>query len=152
LLLSVRDATHGNPSDDAAFDAAVSAWLQTHRRLSGYGVAFRSEDERLVALAGQIERLGRATLPFWSLQQRLSSVIWRERKLRPNIAVGVAAILLDMDLTPQQAQAITNLANVNTFYANAIEGARQQSSVLQALPVESVRYVGRGPRELPKDR
>ncbi len=152
LLLSVRDASGGETSDDAAFDAAAKDWLQTHRRLSGYGVAFRSEDERFVALSAHVARLGRAQLTFWRLQERLSSVIWRERRLRPNIAVGIAAILLDMGLAPREAQALTNLANINTFYANAIEGARQQSKVLQALPVESVRYVGRGARELPKER
>jgi hypothetical protein len=90
-------------------------------------VAFRADDERFVALGAHVARVGRAALPFWRLQERLSAVLWHEKGLKPNIALGAAAMLLDMGFTAEQAQAITNLANVNTFYANAIEGARDRS-------------------------
>ncbi len=154
LLLSVRDAVGLVEASATDFRAAVTRWLETHEtraRLSGYGVAFRADDERFLALGAHVERAGRAGLPFWRLQQRLSGVLL-ERGLKPNIALGAAALLLDMDLSAGQAQVITNLANVNTFYANAIEGARQRSEVLRVLPLDSVQYVGRAPRPLPADR
>ncbi len=151
LLRSAQAAVRG-ADDDESFDAAATAWLGAHRRLPGYGVAFREQDERLANVAALLDRLGRAQLPFWRLLQRLSVVVLRERALRPNISMGAAAVLLDMGLAPQQAQALISLSAANTFYANAIEGARQQSKVLQALPVESVRYVGRGARALSKER
>jgi hypothetical protein len=150
LLQSVRDAGGREDASDDEFRSAVTRWLETHRRLSGYGVAFRAHDERFVALGAHVARVGRAALPFWRLQERLSAVLWQERGLRPNIALGAAALLLDMGFTAGQAQAITNLANVNTFYANALEGARDGSAVLRALPVKSVRYVGKAPRQVPK--
>jgi hypothetical protein len=152
LLLSVRDAVGLVEASEADFRAAVTRWLETHRRLSGYGVAFRADDERFLALGAHVERAGRAGLPFWRLQHRLSGVLLQERGLKPNIALGAAALLLDMGLSAEQAQVITNLANVNTFYANAIEGARQRSEVLRVLPLDSVQYVGRAPRPLPADR
>jgi hypothetical protein len=150
LLTSARDTV--GALDDAAFDAAATAWLGTRRRLAGYGVAFREQDERLGNVAAYLERSGRAGLPFWRTLQRLSVVVLRERGLRPNISMGVAAALLDTGITPPQAQVLINLSAANTFYANAIEGARQRSEVLRVLPVDSVRYVGRGPRPLPADR
>src|ERR1700722_8782748 len=65
LLLSVRDAVGLVEASEADFRAAVTRWLETHRRLSGYGVAFRADDERFLALGAHVERAGRAGLPFW---------------------------------------------------------------------------------------
>jgi hypothetical protein len=152
LLVSVQEAV-GPDADDGAFQVAVKQWLGSHGRLSGYGVAFRADDERFMALRAHVERCGRAGLPYWKLQERLSAFLFAEKKgLKPNIALGAAALLLDMSLSPREAQAITNLANVNTFYANALEGAQQRSRALQELPVESVKYVGRPPRRVGASR
>jgi hypothetical protein len=150
LLVDVQQVVGTDGGDESAFDRAVEPWLATRRRLLGYGVAFRADDERFVALRGYLERRGRTQLPYWRLQERLSALVLRHRALKPNIALGAAALLLDMGLTPSQAQAITNLANVNTFYANAIEGAQQRSATLRSLPESAVRYVGPPPRAVPK--
>ena len=150
LLVSVRAATDG--VGEAGFDAAATAWLGAHRRLPGFGVAFREQDERLANVAEYLERSGRSGLVFWQTLQRFSAVVFRERGLRPNISMGVAAVLLDTGIAPAQAQVLINLSAANTFYANAIEGALQRSEVLRVLPVDTVRYVGRAPRVVPKPR
>jgi len=146
LLISVREAVADDAAADEKFETVVCAWLETHRRLSGYGVAFRADDERFMALRRHVENEGRARLPYWALQERLSALLLRNRGLKPNIAMGAAALLLDMGLSPKQAQWVTNLANTNTFYANAIEGAEQRTEVLRDVGPRAVRYVGPGPR------
>ncbi len=83
LLQSVRAAVGHLGASDTDFHTAVKAWLETHRRLSGYGVAFRADDERFLALSAHVERAGRAGLPFWRLQHRLSEVLRQERGLEP---------------------------------------------------------------------
>jgi hypothetical protein len=150
LLVAVHEATRGRA--EAEFAPAASEVLGRFPRLPGFGVAFRPQDERLLALERRVEAAGRAGRVWWSLMRRLSGVVRERRRIEPNVAVGCAALLLDMGATPRQAQVMANFANLNTFIANAIEGGEQPSPALQSIPVDSVRYVGRAPRPLPADR
>ena len=60
--------------------------LAERKRLIGYGIPFRPQDERYLALRAMIERRGRDRLPWWRLHLALNDVVRRERKLPPNIA------------------------------------------------------------------
>jgi hypothetical protein len=146
LLVAVASAA--SPGED--FAAAVRGVLKDVRRLPGFGVAFRPHDERLLALRRRLEVHGRTRRRWWMLLERLAEVVRADRGIEPNVAVACAATLLDMGMSPREAQTVTNFANQNTFIANAIEAADQSSATLRELPASRVRYVGREPREMPR--
>ena len=145
----VRAATD---SDRDRLERAALAVVSTRKRLIGYGIPFRPEDERYVALRAMIERRGREVLPWWRLHSILNDVVRQERKLPPNIGIGVAAMALDLGFLPDEIGAVPTFFNINCFVANAVEGANQQAAVLRCLPDTSIDYVGFGPRESPRAR
>jgi len=146
MLIAVRDGCAGAAGEQ--FAVRARGVLARYDRLPGFGVAFRPQDERLLALRRQLEKVGRTSMPWWTLLERVSEIVRADRRLEPNVAAACAATLLDMGFSARQAQVITNFANQNTFVANAIEAAEQASPVMRRLPVESVRYVGPPPRSI----
>ena len=148
VLVAIGEATEN--CEDGDFAAIVRRVLEPIRRLPGFGVAFRTHDERLLALRRRVDVRGRVQRRWWGLLERVATVVRAERGIEPNVAVACAAVLLDMGMTPHEARVVTNFANQNTFIANAIEAAEQQSTTLQEIPASCVRYVGPPPRETPK--
>jgi hypothetical protein len=140
----------GLPQADECCDADLEAFLATRKRLIGYGVAFRERDERLDALRECLQRRGRTNLPFWQLQERVSEVVSRTRKIGPNIVIGAAAMLLDLGFDAHEASAISHFFNLNVHVANAVEGAAQAPAILRRLPDHSINYIGTPPRMSPR--
>jgi len=124
----------------------LAALIADKSRLVGYGIPFRAYDERFVALRELVEERGRAGRRYWRTQEALSSVVLRVRALPPNIGIGTAALLLDMDFTPFECAAVVHFLNQHVFVANAVEGAQQQTEMLRQLPASNIRYVGKPPR------
>jgi hypothetical protein len=148
LLVTLAEASGQSAGEE--FAAIVRSALKDIRRLPGFGVAFRPRDERLLALRRRLEVRGRTSRPWWTLLERVAGVVRADRGIEPNVAVACAAALLDMGMTPREAQTVTNFANQNTFIANAIEAADQSSATLRELPLTCLRYDGREPRETPR--
>jgi hypothetical protein len=149
-LLALRDAIADRFDDPVAVQDAASNFVARRPRIVGYGVPLRESDERMAGLREQVIKTGRDRLPFWTLQEALSSAMMRRWRVPSNAAIGVAAILLDLGYTPLQASAVTTFLNQNVFAANAFEAAQQREPMMQKLPEEHVAYVGRAPRVSPR--
>lgn len=149
LLVDVGDAVD---ADDETFARVAREALRERPMPFGYGVPLRPEDERFLALRKRLELLGRTNLKWWRVQERLTRYMRAERKMQPNIGIGGTAMLLDMDLSPEQARVVTVFAMAHLFLANAVEGAEQRAEILQSLPVTSVHYAGPAPRVSPRAR
>ncbi len=116
----------------------------------GWGVPFREADERLAALRICLERRGRTGLRAWSLLEACTRVLRRERKLEPNITLGVAAACLDLGAPPNSIGILMTVLVQTVFVANAVEAARQAPTVLRRLPDHVISYVGKPPRTSPR--
>jgi hypothetical protein len=140
----------GDEREAAVVDRRIAVHMSTSERLAGYGIPMRESDERFLALRGYMNRCGRGELPHWRAQEALSVAMVRERKLAPNIAIGLAAGLLDVGCSPAQAGALAIFLIQHDFAANASEAAQQRSGAVQRLPIECVEYVGAPPRKSPR--
>lgn len=141
---------HDVPVDDAQIELKMASFLARTKRLVGYGVPFKSRDERMDALRRRVEVRGWSDRPFWRLQEIFSRRVQVERGLGPNILAGASALILDMGFTVAEAPAIMTFLAQNNFVASAIEGAHQAPAVLRSLPVDTATYVGVAPRKSPR--
>ncbi len=141
-LCWVGDAA-GDAPTDAAAAAAIAAWrARSPGPLAGFGVPFRDQDERRVALlrfvrGGPIERRR-----YWRLHEQFVAAA---APLRPNCALSFAALMLDMGVRPEHCGLMLSATMAHVFFAHAIEGSTHDA-VLRALPVEAVDYRGVAPR------
>ncbi len=145
----------GNELGEDVTDAArIEDWMRRRfegkRRLFGFGVPFRSTDERVEMLARCVEARGRAHLRWWRVFECVASAARAVKGLEPNIGLAVAGACLDLGLEPQQVPVLVAALGQNDFWANAIEGAEQRAPSLQELPSACVEYVGAGPRRSPR--
>jgi hypothetical protein len=131
-------------------DRVVGHHVAAHARLSGYGIPLRAEDERFQALRRLMAGGKRAQLPHWRAQEALSEWLLRERRLAPNIGIGMAAALLDIGCSPAQAGALATFLIQHTLAANAFEASQQKEPLMQRLPDQCVAYVGPPPRTSPR--
>jgi len=150
LLRDLRLAVGDRLEDQQACAAAARDLLASRRRLVGFGIPLRPTDERYAALCETLRGTYRVQLPHWRVQEVLTRVVVAERGLQPNLAIGAAALLLDVGLDPMQTSAMFNALMMHVFMANAFEGARDARPVLQKLPASSIRYVGAPPRRSPR--
>jgi len=125
------------------FDAIVDARLARGDRFPGFGVLFRGEDERYVALVRVMETRGGR---YWGLLRRLEAALFARKQLRANMVNGIAAVALDLGFTPPQIAPLCTALCDPQFWAHAMEGAEQAPRVLQERPPEAVRYAGAAPR------
>lgn len=137
-------------SSDEVLRKGVIDLLARRRRLAGFGVAFRHDDERLTLLRACLERRGRTSLRYWSLSERMAQVVTELRGARPNIGLGTAAALLDAGLSPEAITMLTVGLSEHMRLANAVEGAAQAPEQLRELPACGVCYEVRGPRRSPR--
>lgn len=148
LAAELGDRAH----DPDAVEAAVLRRLAAGRRLAGFGVPLRGEDERLVALRARVRALGRADLFHWKLMETVAAVVLREQRVQPNIAMGLAPAALDAGFAAREVAPLMVTLLQATFVANAIEGAQQRDAFLRDVPREHVDYVGAPPRTSPRAR
>ncbi len=130
--------TAGIADDDAFAAALADVRAQSGGRLAGFGVPFREQDERLTGLRRLIEarprhRAGR----HWRALERAVAVV----KVAPNVALGVAALLLDCGVRPSLCGLGLSLLMAHVFLGHAVE-AGDTDGALRALPASAVDYRG----------
>jgi hypothetical protein len=150
LLVEIRGALGDATRDETLIAEWVTREIARGRKLAGFGVPFRREDERLIALKECVERRGRSAMPFWSLAMVLDVTMFAQKNVHANQSLALAALLLDLGFGTVQIPVVTTAMLDLCFYANAIEEASLASEILRRLPEEYVEYVGRAPRESPR--
>lgn len=133
--------------------AQLSAFLEemlSRGRVSGFGVAFRPHDERVDGIKQCLAARKRTTGRYWKLVVAIDELMGDKRKVRLNLAMASAAVMLDLGFTPIQIRAWMSAYLDISYYANAVEEAELQSESLRQLPLECIDYVGRGPRLSPR--
>ncbi len=137
--------------DDARLDAIIRARLEDpERRFHGFGVAARDTDERSEIFARCLARRGVALGASWAMFRRIEASTRRLRGLSANFGGTMAAVLLDLGLTPAQLGPFVLTVLYPSLVANAHEGAAQAPEVLRELPATAIRYVGPAPRKSPR--
>jgi hypothetical protein len=136
--------------DDRLSDEIVRDHIVRTGMLDGYGVPLRAEDERLLAIRRFMDGKGRSALPHWRAQRALSAMMWEERRIRPNIGIGLSAALLDLGYSPPQCGAMSTFLLEHDHAANAVEAATQKALEMVRLPDECVEYVGKTARQSPR--
>jgi len=136
-------ARHGR----ALSDDDVEATLQV--RAEGFGVAGRSRDERFDALLRHLEQRGHESGRHLQMLRQIVPIARQRLGLEPHIYLAIAALCLDLGLTPNAIAMIGVLVLFNAALANASEGAIQRPASLHALGVQNVAYLGKPPRSSP---
>jgi len=150
FLVQLR-ADLGDRADDvAASTDYFEAYLAREPIFPGFGIPFRPQDERLVALRACMHRRGRADLPYWRAMEQVAAIARSSRHLEPNILFGFAAACLDCGLAAEDIGPLSVVLVVHCFLANALESARQAPALLQRLPDVCIEYFGKPPRVSPR--
>lgn len=101
----------------------------------GYGVPFREEDERVVALRKCVEQRDRPGDFYWKLAHKIEG----EATAPPlNIGGASGALLLDRGFSPKQILGVGPILAHPNYLANAMEGAEQAPAVLRELPADAI--------------
>jgi hypothetical protein len=140
----------GDGDDTRLAEIVATRLADPERRFHGFGVAAREVDERSITFARCLERRGIAIGAVWALFVRIETVTRRLRGLSANFGGTMAAILLDLGLTPTQLPSFVLTVLYPSLVANAHEGAEQAPAVLRELPRASIRYLGTPPRTSPR--
>lgn len=119
-------------------------------RVPGFGVAFRGHDERVEAIKQCLSARAFSPGRHWRLVSRLEEVMITRTKVRLNLAMASAAVLLDLGYAPKQIRMWMSAFLDVCFYANVVEAADQKSPELLAIPNEAIAYVGRSARTSPR--
>jgi hypothetical protein len=135
----------GAGPDGCSDDSIVSA---LERGGQGFGVLYRTRDERFEALMIQVTKRGRHERPHTRLCLRATQLA-RQRKLEVHVYLGIAALCLDLGLSPHEIGIFGVVVLLHDALANAAEGSLQQPAVLRALPRDRVDYRGPQPRTSP---
>lgn len=150
VFTSVREAAGDDP-DDATLERVLEPHFAVRvRPIPGFGVAARSEDERVIAFDDWRRREGHELGPYWRIMRRIEAIAVRRRRTPVNLSGAVAAVLLDVGFTPAQVHVPAMFTVMQNFVANAAEGAEQAPAVLRELPARVVTYVGKPPRTSPR--
>jgi hypothetical protein len=136
----------GEDLSAAALDRAARTVLGASRAVAGFGVPFRDEDERLVALTQRVVASGHGERRFYALFLGAARWMRENRGIAPNVSALAAALLLDMGFAPSDCALVLLLFCHLAQIPNARESAEQSSDVLRELPIDSVRDELRAPR------
>lgn len=137
-------------ASDAAIDEELERRFPSMLPPVGFGVPFRTGDERVIAVRAALKARGRTDLPYWKFFERLSARFLVRRNFVPNIGAAFSAAALDLGF---DAAAISPLATAlveAAFVPNAVEGRAQSPEVLRTLPPSQVEYRGKEPRSSPR--
>ena len=105
-------------------EGALLAWKErSGGRMMGFGVPLRPTDERLRALWGWVEASPLSARPWWQRGLRVAEVGRRVFGAEPNIALGLAALMLDAGLPADRCGLAIGLFTGPAFLAHAIEAA-----------------------------
>ena len=151
LLVELHAEIDGRGEDTVRVQAIVEKRLSTQPVFWGFGVPFRTRDERLVAFRAGLQRRGRDTLSYFRAMDAISVAVRSLTQQEPNMAIGAVAACLDMNFSADEAGLLSAVAVEPMLYANAAESARQAPRVLQCLPTKYVEFHGKPPRLSPRE-
>lgn len=149
-LIELGDLLKEGPRDSTRVAHVLQAFLESRRFIPGFGVPYRDEDERVAPMWQRLIARERDRLEFVQIFAKMGEVVRNERGMNPNIAGLTAAICLDLGFSADEIGMLLIALGTHMFVANAREGAEQTPEVLQRIPDDRVRYVGRAPRLSPK--
>lgn len=130
--------------------AAVAEHVATRGRIAGFGVPFRREDERLLALHRLLAGHPALQRPAWRLHLRVVEAVRASARLEPNIVFPMTALTTDLGLSADRTGLFVSLLMNHTFAAHAVEAAEQDAAHLQTLPPSSIDDRSRAPRRSPR--
>jgi hypothetical protein len=149
-LLELRTALGEKVDDEECVRETVTRLLGGRAFVWGFGTPFRAYDERLVALREHVVRRGRDRLPYFRLMETTAEVVRETRRVEPNLGIALAALFLDIGLSPNQIGALVAALMQHMFFAQAVEGAERAEKGLQRLPDEALDFAGRERRLSPR--
>ncbi len=130
----------------AALDAVLA---RTGGRLQGFGVPFRAEDERWLAMQRFVAGTALAERPHWRLVAPIVAAMARRSPARPNMVLGMSALLLDAGVPPERCGLAAAVCMTPVFGGHAVEAAELDGAALFELPADAVDYRGVPPRARP---
>lgn len=146
-LLAIR--AHGS----TWFERRVVEWANAEwkagRVVWGFGVAGgrgRGKDERLSLIDRAMRAHGYAERPHYRAAVDGAAAITEATGREPNMALGVAAIGLDLGMDRGQIEALMFQVLEPQILGNAFESSRRVPSQLRQLPEDRVDYKGPAPR------
>lgn len=150
-LAALREA------DPEGFADRAVTWIRARADAGevvfGFGVAGgggRSTDERLALIDEAARRHGYQDRRHYRAAREGAAAIARETGRQPNMAIGLAAIGLDLGLDRRRLEAILYELLEPQILGNAFEAAALRPAALRALPLDAVQYVGAPPRRSPR--
>jgi len=146
LLLELAAAVEGSPDRKAA----IEAFLDTRKRMIGFGVPVRAVDERVVALRKQLTARGLTSRRYWELGEAFWATANEKRGLVVNIIGAVAAVCLDLGFRPDEVAPMAAMLLQPTLLSNSFEAAREPAASLLCLPTSAIRYAGPAARKSPR--
>lgn len=139
------------------FRERAVAWAESRwaadETVWGFGVAGgagRRRDERLAAIDDAVVRHGRADRPHYRASMEAASAIVERVGRFPNMALGVAAIGLDLGMERGRIEALMYQVLEPQILGNAYESSRLEAASLRALEPSDVDYQGAAPRRSPR--
>lgn len=129
----------------------IDAQVTKRRHIPGFGVAFRSHDERASALADCVRKRGYGEGEHWQVLLAAHEIL-RDRRAPMNIAAATAAVFLDVGFSPSQIGALGPVLLLPNYLANAVEGAEQAPEILRRLPNSAIQDRTPSPRMSPRAR
>jgi hypothetical protein len=118
----------------------------------GFGILYGRYDVRFDALVGQVVKRGRDQRPHMRVALQAVRIARAQLNTEPHVFVAIAALCLDMGMSPSEVGVLGMLPLFHDALPNAAEGAEQHPASLQELPSTAVQYVGRAPRVSDKAR
>jgi hypothetical protein len=140
--------THEALAGGATMQACVRSELDAYRGIAGYGRPIAAADERIAPVMDLVRSLGMQDGAYLRLAFEVEAFLLEGRwRWRINYAALIAALSLDMGLTPTQHYQL----NFPIFLAGMqpcfIEASEKPPGTLFALSCEQVRYEGQGKRD-----
>lgn len=144
VLCSLADARAAGPNGMADWFAARR---EAGDRVAGYGVPARQQDERVSMLSRCAQRHNRDGGEHWQILTESAALLEADlSRLRPNLALAIAAIALDLGYVGDQVGFFAFGLAQPSMWANAVASATARPALLRHLPESRVRYRGASPR------
>jgi hypothetical protein len=139
-----------NSGTQGLADDEMLAILDAGGAAAGFGVLYRSRDERFAALVSRLRERKRDSLPFMTIALQAARIGRDRKQLEAHVSLAVAAACLDVGLSVEAIAGFWTLILMHCALANAIEGAAQAPPQLQQLPLDTIEYKGQMPRTSPR--
>ncbi|RJG04935.1 citryl-CoA lyase [Noviherbaspirillum cavernae] len=130
-------------AEGESLSACVREELKSHRSIGGYGRPLINADERIQHLLSLARALGLDQGQYLRLALAVEDAMLGERlRMKMNYAALVAALGLDLGLSPQELRIVMFPAFLAGMPPGYVEALERPEGVLFALPCENVLYSG----------